>query len=325
MQAAHTCGPSNQREASHFTAACLLAVCLGATPARAVNLTEHLLPFKYQYAYGLAAADLNGNKKPEIVSADAAAKKLVYYQYQRDGSFTVSSNVVQNVSGIIERMAVGDIDNDGKPDIAIVNNQVGWPNPTDPNHGELYWYKNPGNTSGNWVQTHISDYFGRAYDVALGDFNGDGKLDLAASSYTGGKISWFENPGSTSLWKEHILGTGLGETRTARVADFNGDGKLDILTTGRLGNKTIWYENTGASVWPANYIDTNSVGPTHGEPWDLDGDGDVDVVMALGYRAKSQDGQVVWYENINKGSLWTKHVVGALPFGFEAVVGDING
>src|SRR6185295_12185379 len=100
MLPAHIYGPSNRRQDGHFIATCLLVVaCLGATPARAVNLTEHLLPFKYQYAYGLAAADLNGNKKPEIVSADAAAKKLVYYQYQRDGSFTVSSNVVQNVSG----------------------------------------------------------------------------------------------------------------------------------------------------------------------------------------------------------------------------------
>jgi len=45
------------------------------------------------------------------------------------------------------------------------------------------------------------------------------------------------------------------------------------------------------------------VQPVHGEPLDMDGDGDIDVVMSLGMHApegQADSHQVVWYENVGK-------------------------
>jgi FG-GAP-like repeat len=48
----------------------------------------------------------------------------------------------------------------------------------------VYWYQNPGNSGGNWIEHHIG-LTGRgngAHDVEVGDFNKDGKIDVAVSS-----------------------------------------------------------------------------------------------------------------------------------------------
>src|SRR5262249_39699804 len=64
---------------------------------------------------------------------------------------------------------------------------------------------------------------------------------------------------------------------------------------------------------------------------DMDGDGDTDVVMALGFNApagQKETHQVVWYENVGKpgdGTRWKKHLIGELEGAFEAVAADLNG
>ena len=73
-----------------------------------------------------------------------------------------------------------------------------------------------------------------------------------------------------------------------------------------------------AGAWKRHPIDSQSPQPTHGHPVDMDGDGDLDVVMALGFLAPPQTPdthQVVWYENVGKpgkGTVWKKHVIGEL-------------
>ena len=174
----------------------------------------------------------------------------------------------------------------------------------------------------------ISNYYGRAYDVALADFNKDGRLDAVASSFTGNQMAWFENPGNNNLWTQHTLATGIGETRTARVADFNGDTNIDILATSRTGNTIYWYQNNGNSTFTAHTIDTTFTYATHGEPVDMNGDGKMDFVMAGGFSGPKDEspevGQIAWYSNNGNGT-FTKHTVGALPYAFDAVAGDLDG
>src|SRR5207244_1881240 len=102
-------------------------------------------------------------------------------------------------------------------------------------------------------------------------------------------------------------------------------------------NQIVWYENSGSAAtepWKRHPIDAETVAPAHGHPVDLDGDGDLDVVMAFGIAAAvgndSPDShQIAWYENLGQpglGTDWKKHPIApGFPQGFEAGAGDLDG
>jgi hypothetical protein len=259
------------------------------------------------------------------------------YLFENDRKGIFKRHVIQKDDPErLERHMVGDVDNDGDLDVVIVKNL----------RGHLLWFENSGSpTDGKLWQRHVitTDLPG-AYDIALADFNQDGRLDVAASSWVlGNQFAWFENDGTPAAgeWKKHMIEEDTPETRTMRAADFDGDGDADLLGTIRQARTVVWYENRqskGSVSWTKHIIDGESVCPAHGNPADMDGDGDMDVVMALGfyYRPGSDDpnasqarddNQIVWYENRNpaKGP-WKKHIISAkFDDAFEAVAGDLDG
>lgn len=288
-----------------------------------LRFIEFLIQDNYGYAFGIGAADIDGDGHLDVISTDTTKNFLYWFAGDGKGKFTPFV-AGRNEEGWLERFAIADINKDGRLDLVIVKNL----------HVELVWYKNSGTPrdSKPWKRHQITTKFPRSYDVAVADFDGDGQPDVAASAWTGNMFAIFKNSGTPEdgkEWARHMIDTKIGETRTIRVADFNGDGKPDLLGTARVGNMVVWYENPGkafAQNWKRNVIDDKSVGPTHGQPIDLDADGDVDVLMALG--AFSAAGGIVWYENVGKpgkGTKWKKHVIGALPGAFEAFAADLNG
>ena len=172
-----------------------------------------------------------------------------------------------------------------------------------------------------------------AYDVALADFDGDGDLDVAGSSWKGNAVAWFENAGppGEGPWIRHWIDQDLAEARTIRVTDFNGNGLPDLLATGAEANQVVWYENPGdpaRNSWPKHVIDDTSFRPVHGHPVDMNGNGKVDVVLALGMGAGSTTGAVVWYENTGHpdAGAWPRHVIAEpIPQAFEAFAADLDG
>lgn len=297
-----------------------------AYSAGPISLTEKLLHRGYGYAFGIAAADLDGDGDLDLTSADATRGTLNWFENDGAGGFQLH-HIQEDESGWLERHVTGDVNGDGRPDVVIVKNKS----------NSILWFENSGEPRGPglWPR-HVVTQHGlpSAYDVALADFDADGDLDVAASSWIrGNQLCWFENSGRQLLgseWRKHLVADSLSETRTIAVGDFNGDGKPDLLGTATLAPLIAWYENRGTS-WLQHQIDNHSAAPIHGHPVDLDGDGDIDVVMALGMTvtsAATEQHHVAWYENVGApgfGETWNEHLVGALAGGFEAIAVNLDG
>ena len=217
------------------------------------------------------------------------------YWYENDGRGNFTRHAIDRRSGEwLERHAIADINGDGKPEIVCVDNI----------NGSLLWF----------------------------DFDGDGELEVAASSWVkGNQFAYFDH--QDGRWVKSIIDAGVKETRMVCAADVNGDGRLDIIGTATASNLLVWYENPGdpsTRPWPKHVIDTPER-PIHGQPADMDSDGDVDIVVAIrgadaGETALETPGsQIAWYENVG-GDVWKKHVI-ADPFhhASEAIASDVDG
>lgn len=112
---------------------------------------------------------------------------------------------------------------------------------------------------------------------------------------------------SFAQWESETIAQG-GNGNGWAVADFNGDGAVD-LTYNHLANQEIlWFENTPTG-WNSNLIDGvpsfNDASLSGGYSWDIDKDGDQDIVFIQ----FTQPSKLFWYENILDGILWSKNVI----------------
>ena len=114
-------------------------------------------------------------------------------------------------------IALGDFDNDGKPDI-VVSEQAGL------DMVEVLL----GNGDGTFSTAVPYSAGHNTFYCTVGDFNGDGNLDIAVSNHSDNTISIFLGNGDGTFRSQLVSAAGLTPAEMA-VGDFNKDGKLDIV------------------------------------------------------------------------------------------------
>ncbi|HPQ41516.1 MAG TPA: VCBS repeat-containing protein, partial [bacterium] len=144
----------------------------------------------------------------------------------------------------------------------------------------------------------------QVFGVELADIDGDGDLDLVSAARDAFKVSWWENTaGDGSSWTETVVDPAFFEATSISCADIDGDGDMDIAGCAYGSNEIRWWKNTAGdgSSWSMDSIDDDFDDGRHVECYDMDGDGDMDIIgvsASLGF--------FVYRNATGTGSSWSK-------------------
>ncbi|NCI50335.1 T9SS type B sorting domain-containing protein [Sediminibacterium roseum] len=175
-------------------------------------------------------ADMDGDGKPDVIAFNSFSAFIsIYRNIATAGAFgsgSLGSQLGLNTNGKPEHVSVGDIDNDGKPDLVISDWQ---------NH-KVYVARNtstPGNFSFASLVTLSAQF---PYSTTITDIDGDGKADIVASTLGGNTLTIFQNsstPGNltAATFSAPVSKQVAGASTVNHIAsgDLDGDGKDDLL------------------------------------------------------------------------------------------------
>jgi len=200
---------------------------------------------------------------------------------------------VGTIGYINEILSVGDLDGDGKTDLAV----IGLKNYGYEKNYEISIFKNT-STNGAISFTGVADYFTYEYPVgiSMADFNGDGKLDLAIANQ-GGSIWLLRNtsgPGNISFASSTFESSGI--LGSIAIKDLDGDGKPDIAVTSLGQIKVHRNTSTPGSISFAEgvYIGGHAGSGSLLSITDLDGDNKLEIVLS-----SNDDNSVAIFKNIS--------------------------
>ncbi|WP_026449934.1 FG-GAP-like repeat-containing protein [Aequorivita capsosiphonis] len=239
----------------------------------------------------VVAADINNDGTVDVVSGSWQDGKVAWYNNLNGaGSFSHQNIVYESNENELYTVIYTDIDGDGDNDLvtAIYNNN---------SYSKIIWFENLDGLGNYGPAIRINSQILEPKSIFAADFDGDGDMDILAASQDDNKITWFENTdGAGNFGPQNIISTDALSAKSVFACDFDGDTDMDVVSASSGDNKIAWYENTdGQGSFSAQQIvATDAMGAHSVQGFDVDNDGDNDIVSA-----SQSDNKIAWYENLD--------------------------
>ncbi|CAN5363632.1 hypothetical protein BH09PLA1_BH09PLA1_05150 [soil metagenome] len=327
-----------------------------ATPAQTLPFQRIVLdPNQNGEALEKAFADIDGDGRMDAVIGQRNGIGIQWYSFPASGVPTQpwQKYNVTPTGDSYEDLIIKDVNGDGVVDvIAGINNQV-------------WWYENPRGHGGNprtenWVAHQIGNF--QAHDFVIGDFDRDGKFDIAANTaiyFQNNSDSWTTVSGANysragtgvallDIGEGRFGPTPLPQSTGGRPGNIirpTGNLPIDLVGSGPASgaHAIYWYENPlhhngnpRTDPWIRHYVgpvfDPNYsfVGYCY-EMLDVNRDGRVDILAAQGEQpndfAPPPVEGISWWEAPldRRNGTWIKHTISSSITNVHRMrVGDVN-
>jgi len=224
----------------------------------------------------VSIGDLDGDGKPDLAVTSYETKTVsVFRNTSTSGNVSFATKVDFTTGSSPASVGIGDIDGDGKPDLAVTNYDI----------NTVSIFRNtstPGSVSFA-TKVDLATASGPNM-ISIGDIDGDGKRDLAVTNTKDNNVSVLRNtsiPGSVSFAAKVDFATS-GGPKSISIGDIDGDGKPDLAVTNMLAFNVSILRNTSTSgsVSFATMVNFDAGDPLSASICDIDGDGKPDLVVA---------------------------------------------
>jgi hypothetical protein len=217
--------------------------------------------------FSVAIGDLNGDGRPDLATANAnngGAATVSVLLNRGDGSF--GAKVDYATGRFPTSVAVGDLNGDGKPELATAN--------ADADSVSVLLNRGDGTFR---AKVDYATGLGPG-SVAIGDLNGDGRPELATANGAN-SISVLLNRGDGGFQASVDYATGSSAFSVA-IGDLNGDGKTDLATAHGGANSVSVLLNMGDGSFQADRDYATARSPVSVAIGDLNGDGKPELATA---------------------------------------------
>lgn len=269
-----------------------------------------------QFTTDAALADVDGDGDLDIVINDENSENnLQWFENPRPGGDPLDGSqwkkhIIGTIGDWAKDIEPADYDGDGRMDVATRGYHLAM----------IYFQTGPN----SWTRVNFDGLQIGNEGMASGDVNQDGNMDLVVQG------SWLRNPGgnaarTASNWQQFTIGDGPSELK-ALVVDLNQDGVMDVLFSSSEGRAEVtwWTPTTGdpTGTWQKHVIHPTIDGVHTLQAADMDGDGDIDVVLAQMHTTEAKE-IMIMYNMDGQGLSWHKEVIDTSGL-HNGVVADIG-